>query len=590
MLLLSLMIPSSLLLGADGQVTTRKDDLSDPGENGSNADHMIADHLSSILIGKTVTPPSNRTFIPLYSPFWANMFPEPATLSIISQSGTPGWINLQWLTAATTSSAAKFPMRATGKLSKGKGEPVWRLALSTPKVDLLLGADDKDDVSLHDDWVGEKSKTNGHKIQNFVKIDSSPNTTFNITLESKVDGTGSITIAPETLTITTDAHGIGVEKFIITGGKLSSKTENIQVIAKMNNTEVGSETLTVLSTQFFEVNDGKDPIPWDPININSFEHKNDGNLFGCHHGSTSDFAKFSLPDTKNSSKISPSKIEVLWAREIWKKLLDSIDDKGLKIAPAKTDLMPEVKTNFRMRDTSFLKGSDNKKTVNYYFGHPTTHVGKTLAINSNYVDKTTAYSVKHWKFPVHVHILSSPTYSAGVISAQITTMFKDVSTLWSQAGIDFNIKISTHTVTDDLMWVRSSNHRIVNKVDDVTATNQDSKRIDVYFVDSLIADDDSELNGVTVIPSYFDWTRGKPDVLIAVNSVALSKNPIIKMRQLIRVIAHELGHYLLDEGDSAHSTTAANLLNDANFERRRNLIKSQSDQIRASGIPPKKTD
>ena len=464
-------------------------------------------------------------------------------------------------------------------------------AFITPKVELLLGADNKDDISLHDDWVGEKSKTNSHKIQNFVKIDSSSNTTFNITLESKVDGTGSITIAPETLTITTDAQGIGVEKFIVTGGKLSSKTENIKVIAKMNNTEVGSETLTVLRTQFFEVNDGKDPIPWDPINVNSFEHKNDGNLFGCHSSAVSDFAKFSLPDTKNSSKITPSKIEVLWAREIGKKLLDSLDDKGLKIAPANTDLMPEVKTNFRMRDTSFPKGSNNKKTVNYYFGHPTAHVENTLAIKSNHVDKITAYSVKHWKFPVQIHILSSPTYPASVTSAQVTMMFKDVSTIWSQAGIDFDIKISSHTTTDDLMQVRSSKWPAVDHVDNVTAINQAPKRIDLYFVDTIYASNtNDQLNGITVLPSYYDFRRGQPGVLVAVNSIALSKNPVIKMRQLIRIIAHEIGHYLLDEGDSAHSTMPENLMSDAGLERRRDVIKSQSDQIRASGITPTKTD
>ena len=59
---------------------------------------------------------------------------------------------------------------------------------------------------------------------------------------------------------------------------------------------------------------------------------------------------------------------------------------------------------------------------------------------------------------------------------------------------------------------------------------------------------------------------------------------------MAKTIAHELGHYLMNEGDSAHVTDVWNLMKEGGEERKRDLRDAQIDAARSSGVTPQQPD
>ena len=55
---------------------------------------------------------------------------------------------------------------------------------------------------------------------------------------------------------------------------------------------------------------------------------------------------------------------------------------------------------------------------------------------------------------------------------------------------------------------------------------------------------------------------------------------------MVKTISHELGHYLLNASDSAHTSEIWNLMKDGADTRKRDLTDTQVDAARHSDVTP----
>jgi len=255
MITLQFILLTNLLSGAE--VTKRSKDLSDPGEiNPKNADKLIADNFAETVKGKNITPPNSHKFAPVQETpktIWANTWQDPASLTPTVTGGT-SQINLRWEWGTTQTSAAKFPMRATGKLSTGKGgnggkaDPVWRLALSIPKVDLksvdFLGTDN---YTLrkqgNDSYANDKYEDDGDVIINYPEWQD---TNFDGTPEKNDPACYKIGVKPE-MTAVLKVGSMGVSdlpaKLKVLSGGVSFCEKNIKL-------KSGDNTITDLNWKY----------------------------------------------------------------------------------------------------------------------------------------------------------------------------------------------------------------------------------------------------------------------------------------------------------------------------------------------------
>lgn len=111
------------------------------------------------------------------------MYQDPAEFTPKFPKSGANSISLRWVILTQTSSA-KFPMRATGRLStkggkEGTEDPVWRLALSIPKVDLDVDSDNNNGLGDpdHDEKKEDKIEDDPSKLgkiipENISDVDS----------------------------------------------------------------------------------------------------------------------------------------------------------------------------------------------------------------------------------------------------------------------------------------------------------------------------------------------------------------------------------------------------------------------------------
>ncbi|MBI4641092.1 MAG: hypothetical protein HY731_10375, partial [Candidatus Tectomicrobia bacterium] len=555
--------------------------------------------------------------------------------------------------------------------------------LTIVDVKLLIGAENEDDMSTNDDWVG----ANGHTILNLVKVTGPPNTTIEMILVSKEGDRGtafnevlepaSINISPERLIITTDRNGEAKEPFMITGGRPSTATDDIIVQAKIGDVVVTEETITVLLFDFVEKTDGTGHIPLNPAIVNSKVWKIGGNLFGSTGfaavpipgnvdrsmlvggNSNQRFSQVPAvsdrafvwpqldPPLKENQKLREQTIEVLWAREILSgpvfpffSFKDSVDDAGLKFPQKAEDSRQgrDILTNLRMRDTSLPADLSDGDIVTYFLGHPTN---KRLApfdlhILRNHVGQIQAKVLEQLAFTVNLHLLRGPKVNSGLTSAQVVEIMKNANKIWLQAGVSFKIKIGFQQAipveeVNDTMINQAVNIEdvedalvdVLTKVpgsllgnlifgtdfkeeDDVTAVNNSTDAIDIYFVHFLFGDGQetlaNQLNGSTILVSQASGTPINPGILIAgpFAGGSLPNTQIVArtLQTIARTVAHELGHYLMDVTDSGHAPANEiwNLMlsgegggRDTN-QTKRDLTAAQADMVRTSGVTPENPD
>jgi hypothetical protein len=213
----------------------------------------------------------------------------------------------------------------------------------------------------------------------------------------------------------------------------------------------------------------------------------------------------------------------------------------------------------RMRDLS----PGTSQNLTYYIGHPTAATPGEPTLLENYGAKIDATNVQMKTLPVYLHIIDSLATMPSIADA--TKLMADVSTIWSQAGRSFNVigaaieTVIGPTQIDYAQPIYYAQGRSIGTASNVTALNQRPDAIDIYFVDKIFQrtllsgarSPEAEINAVTFLPSI-DPRLGKAGCIVAVNSSAFQPDAATKRLELVRTIAHELGHYLLVQDDDAH--------------------------------------
>ena len=480
--------------------------------------------------------------------------------------------------------------------------------LTSVDVDVLIGADDANDVAVNDDWVAWDSRDeiggNLQKILNFLRVQGPPS--FQLSLfpdwTSEQGATGTIAIEqPDALTVAVDANGIGSAEFTLAGGMASTTSEDVRITAAYVGQVFATETMTVLSLKFFEETHGYSSIPVNPAVLDLTDPR--GNLFGVSRTKRTDGAsgipspaKFSTTDLSQSRKISPNRIEVLWGRRDGAGVFrDSWGDATLEVAPPDDDVEDYEPTGFRMRDRGPKFGG---ALTRYFIGHPSSRMKPALRLDSNYAASIDADGGEaHVTVPVFVHLVSGPTMNSGLTADDVADLMSEVNTIFSQVGRSFQV-VGTRNEpqqTDGLLDVDDD----TNETSEVTAINPKPDAVDLYFVSKIFSTENienvgpvrREVTGVTIPP---DPPGIDPDAgcVIAAQSPQYSADPATKRRQLIRTIAHELGHYLMNRLNEAHApeNDSWRVMSPGADPAKRDFSTAEAERIQETGIEPGQTE
>jgi hypothetical protein len=486
--------------------------------------------------------------------------------------------------AATLTDPSRLITLSVDLLGSGNFAAADTVLVSGIKTSVLIGANDANDESLHDDWVGAVvGGDNGfsHKILNFVRVQGVPNAGYEVNLDVKkpwaIQSISPISLSTTDLQITTDATGMGNASFVITGGYASARPEDVTVEASFNGQALGSQTLTVIEFSTEKNTSGFSDFPVNPGIVNSKAALVGGNLFAADTGDWqsskvhSSDKKLSLvkPNLWASTKVKPEDIEVVWGRTIGgaglvtssaspNVLQVNPQNKGFpKSVPGAPGIVPgyvednSINDNLRMRDVGFPAASDNSTsaTVVYFLGHPTESASAALAITSNHSAEIDSKPLPEGVFAAHVHIMNdatvTPPLTPSISAAEIATISAEVNALWSQAGIRFNF--DTPVTTAGAADIENS---ATNHVDQqTTAIGNAPHSIDVYFVRSIYSGNYDA--GLTVLRKDFAF----PGVLVATYIPGAGAFPPTSLglrrdaQQIARTLSHELGHYLFDNAE-----------------------------------------
>ena len=491
-----------------------------------------------------------------------------------------------------------------------------RIKVEVFEIDLLLGAENLQDVSLHDDWVG----VDGHRILGFVEVRGPSARTIDVILsqdnipdpfDPDIEPAGSVRLIHSRRSVSIENTADTSRVFEIIGGQASAYTEDTVIIAKVNNKEVDRESLSILDFNFHEATDGGGTIPLNPAFVNEVEHTIGGNFFGPANNqpgapipvSDSRFAHIGLG---TSPKIASAMIEVLWARKVNGQLQDSDQDTGLLFSalPA-LDRGRSIPTNLRLRDTSIPQTLADDTSVTYYLGHRTSKHNFIPGIQLNNVGSINSKYKSHIDFPAVVHLVSPTTITNKINLTQVATIMTGVNEIWSQAAIGFAVSTNVVEVTPaalidptissnlGLGFGESATLAEVNKNAGGTAA------IDIYFVNDIYDGSGKgagveTLNGFTILVSQtgpFGSLRS-PAVFVA-GPVPTSSETTRSLDTMPRSTAHELGHYLLNSASHRPDVEVWNLMHAGGDtdrpEFKRDISETQANSARST-ISITKTD
>ena len=518
--------------------------------------------------------------------------------------------------------------------------------LTVVDVDLLLGASDADDYSLHDDWVAARDSITSrtHTILNFVRVNGPAGLTLPITVSSTAKaGGGSIeivdpknkSVGPVSGSLTLNSLGTDNGQFFVRGGGVSAKTEDIMVEAAYMGQTFGTETMTVVKFSAEEETHGFSPVPVNPVGVNNVSSQFDGNVFAVDVGGigpqltgttydqsnhSSDSAGGGLtPIINSSSKINPAVIEVTWGREITKTsggagsevITSKSDPNSLTINPENKGFTKDVDDNLRVRDEAFPSEPsyyiDAKNThVHYHMGHPTESVKPELAIQSNYAASVDATPMFDLSFRIALHFVNYIDPATGAVSsttlspADKDALVAEVNTVWSQAGIRFicTVNNTINTGNKDFFDVVDAPTIEESTYDDVLKLAQTTS-IDIYVVNSIKIpggwfSDPESAAGTTEYPGFNEGLI--PGAVIATRYEDFVNGGFFfppTRSKVARTISHELGHYLQKLGTDAHHVADWNLMSagDVGYDSKRDLLDAQVNRIRGvKGLNPGKLD
>jgi hypothetical protein len=509
-------------------------------------------------------------------------------------------------------------------------------------VDVLIGADDVTDTSLHDDWVGVDRGAGAplHTIQNFVTVQGPPSFKIDLTMHWSPAAQGSTgTIAIDNIaarSLTTDQSGFASDKFLLRGSNGSSSTEDVRVLAWYAGQDLGSETLTVVKFAPTPETYGKSAIPVNPAYVNSQAPAVGGNLFAADVGDSLDASITDVdtatlqpgaalvPNLGASPKISVDKIEVTWGRHIItnngvRSLTTSSDDPiGIQVNPpnkgfgtyvAGALVEGNVADNLRVRDNAFPANFDNAaagSAVYYYLGHPTEKTAFELDIEFNHALRIDAQPVALQTYTIAVHVIDyvDPSTNArsttGITAGEVQTIIDQVNTVWSQAGVRFVLPVGAlfmgqATGRLDFFDVEDDETAAGSSSDDLTSSpGFQTAALDIFFVNSItdpeVLTSDKSQQGATVYPGS---GRGLPGCIVAARDATGTTLPKRPAYSLSRSLAHELGHYIMKWSDNAHDgRTAANLMvgGALNTDKKRDLDENQVTRLLSQGVNPTTPD
>jgi len=480
------------------------------------------------------------------------------------------------------------------------------------EIDLLLGAENLQDISLNDDWVG----AGGHRVLCFIDIRGPSTRTIDVTLSHEnipdsfdpdSEPAGSVRLVPFRRSVSTSntgdtRKGDTSRIFEIIGEQASAYTEDTVIIAKVNNKEVDRESISILDFNFHETTDGGGTIPLNPAFVNEVEHTIGGNFFGPANNPPG--APIPVSDSRlahialgTSPKIAPAMIEVLWARKVNGRLLDSDQDIGLVFGglPARDRGRANL-TNLRLRDTSIPQTLAENTLVTYFLGHRTSKNSFVRPIQVNNVGTINSKYKSHIDFPVVVHQVSPTTIINTVSLTQIATIMTEVNEIWSQAAIGFAVSTNVVEVTlaalidptissnFGLGFGESATLAEVNKNAGGTAA------IDIYFVNDLYDGSTKAgdtLNGFTILVSQIGPFGSLRSSAIFVSGPVLASSETTRsLRTMPRSTAHELGHYLLNSPGHSPEVEVWNLMHaGGNSDRpqfKRDITETQANSARST--------
>ncbi|NQT82739.1 hypothetical protein HQ563_06925 [bacterium] len=173
------------------------------------------------------------------------------------------------------------------------------------------------------------------------------------------------------------------------------------------------------------------------------------------------------------------------------------------------------------------------------------------------------------------------TINPGLTEPDVWTTMKDVSTTWSQAGITFHV--------EQVSFVPVSDHFLqVVHADDVTDVFYTEGPIDLIFIHSFTEHD---VAGETYLPDPPGPDWHEPGCVIAGRcSEFIPIEAVARMRFLTRTVAHELGHYVMNKGNSAHNVPENYVMRGGASQTKREISKSEADTVRSSGVTPWNTN
>lgn len=323
------------------------------------------------------------------------------------------------------------------------------------------------------------------------------------------------------------------------------------------------------------------------------------------------------PNPISSRKISVDKIEVTWGRYIVTSsnvrsfTTSTIDPLGIEVSPMKNGfgkivggnlVEDSIKDNLRMRDNSFPAYFDNApagSVVHYYLGHPTERVKPALWIDVNHAVRIDAKPVAPRTYTIAVHVIAytppgGTQQTTGIAVTDVDAILSQVNSIWSQVGVKFALPtaggrfMDQNTASIDRFDMIDGD--LGTEADDLTAEHQ-TPLLDIYFVNSIR---NPEAGG-SYIPiegtTRFPGMGGKPGAIVAVRSAVGTGtlNPKKPNYSLARTLAHELGHYLMKVGNSAHTNQPrwnVMVAGEESSDKKRDLTETQAGAIKVAPSAP----
>lgn len=545
----------------------------------------------------------------------------------------------------------EFEANPTGA-AVGGFTPVGAVSLTAVDIDVLIGANDPDDRSLADDWVGAQSGASTHTILNFVTLEAPSGVAVPVHLHgdrlATKGTTGTVSAVSSDFagtqaawfTLTANTNGKDHKFFYIRGGAASDASDNISIAADYGQgpgmtaptgVSIAAETVTVMKFSPERETGGQSPIPINPEVINSASTALGAAIFSA------DVGRDMYSDTSNNfyhstdwlgGSILPSRtpawrkftletIEVVWARQVVltgpsvtvRSTVKSTNSNALLVNPPQNGLPlgptgARPADNLRVQDLAFPTVFDDPKTtagvtdgrVNYLLGHPSEIADVSLDMTNNYAVGIEATPSPLITYNVSVHVLkyidpiTGAPRSTGITQPDIPQILSEVNLIWSQAGIRFVMP------TGSLYWDQVTNaitdYDVKEGAFPATCSMDDvtgwANTPNLDIYFVNTVTGNKALSGATLYPGFSNLGWS-----MGPPGVFVAKrlgNQVRDNAGLARTVAHELVHYISKKPDAEHSMNDWNLFVDGGAGSQRDLNGDQVKAMRASGVKPATPD